>query len=84
MLRFDELNQSDIVVHREHGLGVYQGLVTLTLKNITNDFLEIRYEGEDKLYVPVDRLNSIYFIEEVCLQCGLFPPNGLFEFHQQI
>ena len=59
MLRFDELNQSDIVVHREHGLGVYQGLVTLTLKNITNDFLEIRYEGEDKLYVPVDRLNSI-------------------------
>jgi len=58
-LRFDELDNGDIVVHREHGLGIYQGLVTLTLKDITNDFLEIHYQGEDKLYVPVDRLNSI-------------------------
>ena len=58
-LRFDELNRGDIVVHREHGLGIYQGLVTLTLKDITNDFLEIHYQGEDKLYVPVDRLSAI-------------------------
>ncbi|MBW2485715.1 MAG: transcription-repair coupling factor, partial [Deltaproteobacteria bacterium] len=58
-LRFDELNRDDIVVHREHGLGVYQGLVTLTLKDITNDFLEIHYQGNDKLYVPVDRLRAI-------------------------
>jgi len=59
LLRFDELGQGDIVVHRDHGLGLYQGLVTLTLQNISNDFLEIHYQGEDKLYVPVDRLNSI-------------------------
>ena len=59
LLRFDELKQGDIIVHREHGLGIYQGLVTLTLKDISNDFLEIHYQGEDKLYVPVDRLNSI-------------------------
>jgi transcription-repair coupling factor (superfamily II helicase) len=59
LLRFDELEQGDIVVHREHGLGIYQGLVTLTLKDITNDFLEIHYQGEDKLYVPVDRVNSV-------------------------
>jgi transcription-repair coupling factor (superfamily II helicase) len=59
LLRFDELNHGDIVVHREHGLGIYQGLVTLTIKGIANDFLEIHYQGEDKLYVPVDRLNSI-------------------------
>ena len=58
-LRFDELNQGDIVVHREHGLGIYQGLVTLTLKDFTNDFLEIHYQGEDKLYVPVDRLSAV-------------------------
>jgi transcription-repair coupling factor (superfamily II helicase) len=58
-LRFDELNKGDIVVHREHGLGVYQGLVTLALKDISNDFLEIHYQGNDKLYVPVDRLRAI-------------------------
>jgi len=59
LLRFDELTPGDIVVHREHGLGIYQGMKTLTLKDITNDFLEIHYQGEDKLYVPVDRLNCI-------------------------
>lgn len=59
LLRFDELDRGDIVVHREHGLGIYQGLATLTIQDITNDFLEIRYQGDDKLYVPVDRLNSI-------------------------
>jgi transcription-repair coupling factor (superfamily II helicase) len=59
LLRFDELDRGDIVVHREHGLGIYQGLVTLTFKEISNDFLEIHYQGEDKLFVPVDRLNSI-------------------------
>jgi len=59
LVRFDELNRDDIVVHREHGLGTYQGLVTLTLKDITNDFIEIHYQGADKLYVPVDRLSSI-------------------------
>ena len=59
LIRFDELNPGDIVVHKEHGLGAYHGLVTLTLHEITNDFLEIHYQGEDKLYVPVDRLNSI-------------------------
>jgi len=58
-LRFDELDRGDIVVHREHGLGIYRGLVTMTLKDITNDFLEIHYQGEDKLYVPVDRLNAV-------------------------
>jgi transcription-repair coupling factor (superfamily II helicase) len=59
LLRFDELARGDIVVHREHGLGIYQGLTALTIQNITNDFLEIHYQGDDKLYVPVDRLNSI-------------------------
>lgn len=59
ILRFDELNPGDIVVHKEHGIGAYHGLVSLTLKEITNDFLEIHYQGEDKLYVPVDRLNSV-------------------------
>ncbi|OGQ94364.1 MAG: transcription-repair coupling factor [Deltaproteobacteria bacterium RIFOXYD12_FULL_57_12] len=58
-MRFDELNSGDIVVHREHGLGVYQGLVTLELQGITNDFLQITYLGEDKLYVPVDRINTV-------------------------
>ena len=58
-LRFTELNDGDIVVHRDHGLGVYRGLSTITLQSITNDFMLIEYRDGDKLYLPVDRLNLI-------------------------
>ncbi len=58
-LRFEELHQGDVVVHSEHGLGIYQGMTTMTLNGLINDFLQISYKGEDNLYVPVDRLGAI-------------------------
>ncbi|PIE65151.1 MAG: transcription-repair coupling factor [Desulfobacterales bacterium] len=58
-VRFSELNDGDIVVHREHGLGIYRGLETIKLQNIINDFMLIEYREGDKLYLPVDRLNLI-------------------------
>jgi transcription-repair coupling factor (superfamily II helicase) len=58
-LRFTELKDGDIVVHRDHGLGVFLGLVTMQFQDITNDFVHIEYRDGDKLYVPVDRLNLI-------------------------
>lgn len=59
IVRFDELNGNDFVVHRDHGIGVYQGLVTMELNGITNDFLQINYKDADKLYVPVDQLGAV-------------------------
>jgi transcription-repair coupling factor (superfamily II helicase) len=56
---FAELQEGDIVVHREHGLGFYRGLVTMELQGITNDFMLIEYRDGDKLYLPVDRLNQV-------------------------
>lgn len=58
-IRFEELNINDIVVHKSHGLGIYNGLVNLELRGISNDFLQITYHDNDKLYVPVDQLNTI-------------------------
>jgi len=58
-LRFDELKSGDIVVHKEHGIGIYEGLVNMVLHGVPNDFLRISYQGQDKLYVPVDRINSV-------------------------
>ena len=58
-IRFAELNDGDIVVHRDHGLGRYLGISTLELQGIVNDFMLIEYKGGDKLYLPVDRLNLI-------------------------
>ena len=58
-LLFTELHDGDIIVHRDHGLGVYRGLCTITLQAIINDFMLIEYRDGDKLYLPVDRLNLI-------------------------
>ena len=58
-LRFTELNYGDVVVHRDHGLGVYRGLSTIEFQSVINDFMLIEYRGGDKLYLPVDRLNLI-------------------------
>jgi transcription-repair coupling factor (superfamily II helicase) len=58
-VRFAELRDGDIVVHRDHGLGYYQGLQTIDIQDVTNDFMLIEYRDGDKLYLPVDRLNLI-------------------------
>jgi len=58
-VRFSELKSQDIVVHRDHGLGIYHGLLTMEIQGIKNDFMLIEYKGGDKLYLPVDRLNLI-------------------------
>ena len=58
-IQFTELNGGDIVVHRDHGLGIYVGLVTMEFQGIKNDFMLIEYRDGDKLYLPVDRMNLI-------------------------
>ncbi len=58
-ISFAQLQQGDVVVHREHGLGIYRGLETISLQQITNDYLLLEYRDSDKLYVPVDRLNLV-------------------------
>jgi len=58
-ISFAQLQQGDVVVHREHGLGIYRGLETIELQRITNDYLLLEYRDGDKLYVPVDRLNLV-------------------------
>jgi transcription-repair coupling factor (superfamily II helicase) len=56
---FEELKAGEIVVHINHGLGSYAGLINMTLNNIEGDYLQINYLDGDKLYVPVDRLNMV-------------------------
>src|SRR4051812_48989127 len=60
MLRdLSELKVGDPVVHEEHGIGRYQGLVALDLEDGKAEFLLLEYEGGDKLYVPVSQLAVI-------------------------
>ncbi len=58
-VQFAELHDGDVVVHRDHGLGIYRGLTTMEFQAVQNDFMLIEYKGGDKLYLPVDRMNLI-------------------------
>jgi transcription-repair coupling factor (superfamily II helicase) len=60
MLRdLSELKPGDPVVHEQHGIARYKGLVNLDLGEGENEFLLLEYAGEDKLYVPVSQLHVI-------------------------
>ena len=54
-----EVKPGDPVVHSQHGIGRYLGLVTLDLGEGAMEFLHLEYEGGDKLYVPVSQLHAI-------------------------
>ncbi len=58
-ITMEDLNSGDLVVHDEHGIGRYEGLVKLTIDGVTNDFLLILYRNDDRLYLPVDRMGMI-------------------------
>jgi len=55
----EELKNNDIVVHMEHGVGRYEGLCNLNISGISQDFILIVYQDNDKLYLPVDRIEMI-------------------------
>jgi transcription-repair coupling factor (superfamily II helicase) len=53
------LSPGDFVVHAEHGIGRYLGLVHKQVSGVTVDLIAIDYAGGDKLYLPVWRLNQL-------------------------
>ncbi len=59
LIDFSDLQQGDLVVHDDHGIGRYEGLVKLAVDGATNDFLLIHFRDNDKLYLPVVRMNVI-------------------------
>jgi transcription-repair coupling factor (superfamily II helicase) len=49
----------DLVVHVDHGVGRYDGLVTLDVAGAPHDCLRILYAGDDKLFVPVENIEVL-------------------------
>ncbi len=56
---YSELEIGDYVVHVNHGIGKYLGIETLEINGIHKDYLNIRYQGSDQLYVPVDQIDQV-------------------------
>ena len=56
-----DLKVNDLIVHVDHGIGQFVGLKQISIAggDIVQEFLELRYHGEAKLFVPVERLDLI-------------------------
>ena len=54
-----DLKVGDLVVHVDHGIGAFAGLTQIGVGDAQQEFLELRYAGDDKLFVPVERLDLI-------------------------
>ena len=54
-----DLKVDDLVVHVDHGIGRFVGLKQIGVGDSMQEFMELRYFGEDKLFVPVERLDLV-------------------------
>jgi transcription-repair coupling factor (superfamily II helicase) len=54
-----EIAEGDLVVHQDHGIGRYAGLVTLEVSGAPHDCLKLLYDGDDKLFLPVENIEVL-------------------------
>ncbi len=56
---FDDLKVGDHVVHHQHGVARYGGMVKRAIGGVERDYLLLEYKGGDKLYVPSDQIDAV-------------------------
>ena len=54
-----EIAEGDLVVHQEYGIGRYDGLATLTVTGAPHDCLRLIYDGDEKLFLPVENIEVL-------------------------
>jgi len=56
---FAQLDEGDYVVHIDHGIAIYRGLVHKVIDNVQREYLELEYAAGDRLYVPVSHMDRV-------------------------
>jgi transcription-repair coupling factor (superfamily II helicase) len=56
---FDDLRPGAYVVHYQHGVARYAGMVKRAIGGVERDYLLLEYRGDDKLYVPSDQIDAV-------------------------
>ena len=54
-----EIAEGDLVVHQDHGIGRYEGLITIEVSGAPHDCLKLTYDGGDRLFVPVENIEIL-------------------------
>lgn len=57
---FNDIKIGDYVVHVVHGIGVYGGIKAIEKNGLIRDYIVINYLGNDKVYIPVEKITTIY------------------------
>lgn len=55
-----KLDVGDYVVHAINGIGIYQGIKKLKVNGFDKDYIEVVYQGNDKLYIPVEKIDNLF------------------------
>jgi len=55
----DDLKKGDYVVHEEYGVGIFEGIEQAEILGGVKDFVTIKYQGDDKVLLPVENLETI-------------------------
>ncbi|AEI38359.1 transcription-repair coupling factor [Zymomonas mobilis] len=59
MAELASLTPGDLVVHSDHGIGCYEGLTSIPVGSAPHDCVALSYQGGDKLYVPVENIDTL-------------------------
>ncbi len=59
VLNAGDLSVGDLIVHREHGVGKFDGLIMMEIDGQPHDFLKVLYADDDKLFVPVENIDVL-------------------------
>lgn len=57
---FEDIKMGDYVVHSQHGIGIYGGIEAISKNGMVRDYIKINYLGNDKIYIPVEKITTIY------------------------
>jgi transcription-repair coupling factor (superfamily II helicase) len=55
----EELHRGDYIVHEKHGIGVFEGITKLEAGGTVKDYIKIKYDKGDILYIPVTQLDQV-------------------------
>ncbi len=56
---FDDLKVGDHVVHQQHGVAKFAGMVKRAIGGVERDYLLLEYRGNDKLYIPTEQIDTV-------------------------
>jgi len=56
---FQDLQAGDYIVHNDYGIGIFNGLIKMPIEGKTQEFMQLLYKDNDKLFVPVEDLNLV-------------------------